>query len=169
MPKPRCLGRTRRTDFHEDLATVIGERFVERAIADPVDVPQHDPTHAQSLTRTNYDATAIGIKPHDVQRRTGRNTETAALADRKMNNAGMCAKHLPVEIHDIARFRCARLQPFDHIGVVTGRNKADVLAIVLVGNRQTEPTSKLARLYLGSFAERKTQDVELLARGAEKE
>jgi hypothetical protein len=40
---------------------------------------------------------------------------------------------------------------------------------VFVGNRQIELARKLARFCLGSFAERKAQDVELLARGAEKE
>jgi hypothetical protein len=159
MPQPGCLGGTRRTDFNEHFAAVIGKRFVERAISDPVYIAQHDPTHAQRFTRTNDDTPTIGIKLHHVKRRTSRNTETAALAHRKMNDAGMWSKHLPVEIHDIACFRCTRLQPFDHVGIVTRRHKADVLAVVFVGNSQTEATSELASFCLGSFTKRKAQGV----------
>ena len=66
-------------------------------------------------------------------------------------------------------FGGARLQPLDHIGVVPGRHEADVLAVVLVGDRQPELARKLARLGLGALAEREAQHVELLARGAEQE
>src|SRR5450432_2756206 len=86
-----------------------------------------------------------------------------------MNDAGMAAQHLAVEIDDLAGFRSTGLKPFDDVGVMAGRHKADVLAVVLVGDRQAELARQFAGLGLGALAERETQHVELLARGAEQE
>ena len=61
------------------------------------------------------------------------------------------------------------LQPLDHVGVAAGRHEADVLAVVLVGDREAEAARQLARLRLGPVAERKAQEVELLAGGGEQE
>src|ERR1700759_1386580 len=46
------------------------------------------------------------------------------------------------------------------------RDEADVLAIVLVSNRKVEAAREFARLCFRSFAERKTQNIKLLACGA---
>src|SRR5476649_2246504 len=81
----------------------------------------------------------------------------------------MRAQYLAVEIDDIAGFRRARLEPLDDVDVVPGRHEADVLAVMLVGDRQPELAGKLARLGLGALAEGKAEHVELLARGAEQE
>ena len=69
----------------------------------------------------------------------------------------------------VAGFGRARLEALDHIDVMPGRHEADVLAVVLVGDRQTEFARKLARLRLAALAEREAQNIELLARGAEQE
>ena len=50
---------------------------------------------------------------------------------------------------------------------MAGRYEADVLAIVLVSDRKAEAARKFARLGLRSFAERETQNIELLACSAE--
>src|SRR5262245_41505445 len=168
MSQPGCLTRARRADFHEDLATVIGQRFVKRAVADPIDVAQQDPAHPQCLPRTDHDPATLGVEPYDVQRRAGRNAETAALSDGEVNDAGMLAKHIAVQIHDLPCFGRAGLQALDHLGIVTGRHKAYVLAVVLVGDRQAETAGELACLRLGPLTERETKDFELFARGAEK-
>src|SRR5262245_61132822 len=168
MSEPGCLRRTRRTDFHEDLAAVIRQRLVKRAVANPIDVAQQDPAHAQRFTRTDHDPATLGVEPHDVQRRAGGNAETASLSDGELNDAGMFTKHIAVQIHDVAGFRRAGLQTLDHLGVVTGRHKTDVLAVVLVGDSQTETAGELACLRLGPLAERKAKYLELLARRAEK-
>ena len=86
-----------------------------------------------------------------------------------MDDAVVAAEHIAVEIDDIARRRSARLQPLDHVGVAAGRHEADVLAVVLVGDRKAEAPRVLARLGLGHLAERKAQMIELLMRGAEQE
>jgi hypothetical protein len=63
----------------------------------------------------------------------------------------------------------ARPQPLDHFRIMSARHEADVLAVLLVGNRKPEPARQLARFRLGAIAERKAQQVELLARCAEQE
>ena len=139
------------------------------AFADPIDVAQHDAAHAQRRARTDHDLAALGVEPHHVERRAGRHAQAAALADGEMDDAGMRAQHVAVEIDDLAGFRRARLQPLDHVRVVAGRHEADVLAVVLVGDREAELARQFARLGLAAFAERKAQHLELLARGAEQE
>src|SRR5262245_23719562 len=89
VAQPRCLRRTRRADFHEYLAAVIGQRLVDRAVANPVDVAQQDPAHAQRLARADHDAPTLSVEPNDIQRRAGGDTETATLSNGEMNNAGM--------------------------------------------------------------------------------
>ena len=61
------------------------------------------------------------------------------------------------------------LQAADDVGVAPGRHKADVLAVLLVGDFKTEAPRQFARLRLGHVAERKAQVIELLARGREQE
>ena len=72
-------------------------------------------------------------------------------------------------IDDIARLNRIRAKPPDHVSIATGRHKADVLAIVLVGDGKPEAARQVARFRLGPIAEREAQQVELLARGAEQE
>ncbi len=61
------------------------------------------------------------------------------------------------------------LQPLDHVGVAPGRHEADVLAVLLVGDREAELARELAHARLRQAAEREAQHVELLARGGEQE
>ena len=63
----------------------------------------------------------------------------------------------------------ARPQPLDHVGVAAAGHEADVLAVGLVGDGKPEAPRQLARLRLGALAERKAQELELLARGGEQE
>ena len=86
-----------------------------------------------------------------------------------MDDAVVAAEHAAVEIDDVAGLGGARPQPLDHLGVAPGRHEADVLAVVLVGDRKIEAARQLARLGLGAVAERKAQRIELLARGGEQE
>src|SRR5260221_8756718 len=86
-----------------------------------------------------------------------------------MDDAGMSAQHAAVKIDDVARLGRARLEPLDHLGVAARRHEADVLAVVLVGDREAEPARKLPRLGLGLVAKREAQRLELLARGGKEE
>ena len=63
----------------------------------------------------------------------------------------------------------ARLQPLDHLGVVAVGHEADVLAVVLVGNGKAELARRGADFRLGHGAERKTHEIELVARRGEEE
>ena len=81
----------------------------------------------------------------------------------------MAAEHAAVVIDDVAWIGGARHQAFDYLGVAAGRDKADILAVVLVGHRQREPAGEFARFGLGLVAERKPQHGKLLARGGEQE
>ena len=55
-------------------------------------------------------------------------------------------------------------QPLDHLGIMAGRHEADVLAVMLVGDRKAEATRQLARFRLGAVAERKAQHDRAAAR-----
>ena len=61
------------------------------------------------------------------------------------------------------------LQAFDHVGVAAGRHEADVLAVVLVGDREAKLAGQFAGSGLGHVPERKAQEIKLVARGREQE
>src|SRR5579871_6930690 len=84
-----------------------------------------------------------------------------------MDDAVMLAEHAAAEIDDLARAGGARPQPLDHFRIVAARHEADVLAVLLVGDRQTEAARQLAGLGLGAITQRKAQKLQLCARGAE--
>ena len=166
--QPRRLRRAGRSHAHENLQPVA-DRAIERAVADPVDVAQHDAIHPQCLARSDHDAAAGGIQPHHIERRAGGDAQSPPLADGEMNDALMPADDAAVEVDDIAGLDRIRPQPADDVGIASGRHEADVLAVLLVGDRETEASRQFARLRLGHVAERKAQIVELLARGREQE
>ena len=97
----------------------------------------------------------------------GGDAEPAPLPDREVDDAVVAAEHAAGEIDDVARLGGARPQAFDHLGIAAGRHEADVLAVVLVGDRKPEAARELPRLGLGALAEREAQQLELLARGRE--
>src|SRR5262249_58248312 len=93
-------------------------------------------------------------EPPHVERMAGGEAQPPPLADGEMDDAGMSAQHAAVEIDDVARLGRARLEPLDHLRIAARRHEADVLAVVLVGDREVEPARKLPRLGLGLVAER---------------
>src|SRR5262249_30453606 len=127
------------------------------------------PAGAQRVARADNHAARLRIEPHHIEWVAGGDAEPAALADGEMDDAGMPAQHAAVEIDDLARLGRARLEPLDHLGVAARRHEADVLAVVLVGDREAVPARKLPRLGLGLVAEREAQHLELLARGGKEE
>src|SRR5262249_17373253 len=86
-----------------------------------------------------------------------------------MNNSGVLAKHIPVEIDDIASFRCPRLESLNYFGIVARRHKANVLTVVFVGNGQSETAGGPLRLPLCPPPRRGAGEGELFSRRAEKE
>src|ERR1700733_393821 len=86
-----------------------------------------------------------------------------------MNDALMPADDMAVKIDDVAGLDRAGLEAADDVGVAPGRHEADVLAVLLVGDLEAKAPRQFARLRLGHVAQRKTQIVELLARGRKQE
>src|SRR5579872_3541733 len=104
-----------------------------------------------------------------VERFARGDADAAPLADRIVDDSLMMADDAPVDVDDLAGSRRIRLQSGDHVGIAPGRNEADVLAVMLVGNRKAERTRRLARLCLGHAAQGKAQERELLRRGGKEE
>src|SRR5258708_39035735 len=86
-----------------------------------------------------------------------------------MHDAVMPADDAAIEVDDVAGLDGIWPQPADNVGVASGRYEADVLAVLLVRNRQAKAPRQFARLRLGHIAQWKAQKVELLARGREQE
>src|SRR5205814_7300048 len=109
------------------------------------------------------------IEAQHIERMAGSDTEAAPLPDGEVDDTVVAAEHAAVEIDDVARLGGARPEPLDHLGVAAGRDETDVLAVMLVGDRQPEAAGELARLGLGAFAQGEPQHLKLLARGGEQE
>src|SRR5271165_2519903 len=167
--QPCRLRRPRGAHLDEDFVPARAERVIDRAFAQPVDVAQPDPAGAQLVARPDHHAARRGIEPHYIERPPRRDAEPAPLADGEMDDAGMRAEHATLAVDDLARLGGAGLETLDDFAVAARGHKADVLAVALLRDRQTEPARKLPRLRLGHVAERKTQELELLARGGEQE
>src|SRR6202000_2011459 len=146
--QPRRLRRAGRSHAHENLEPVA-DCAIEVAVADPVDVAQHDAVHPQRLARPDHDAAAGGIELDDIKRRTGPNAQALALPDGEMRDALMAADDMAVEVDDVAGLHRVRPQPPDDVGIAPGRHEADVLAVMLVGDRKPEAPRPLAGLCLG--------------------
>src|ERR1700677_5034003 len=154
-PQPRRLRRTRRADFDKHFC-IFFNRLLDRPVADPVHIAQADAAGAQWLARTDNDTERGGIEPHDIERRTGGNTEPAALPNSEMNNAIVLAEHGPLKIDNVAGAGSTRPQPLDHFRIMPARHEADVLAVVLVSDRKPEAARQLTRFRLGPIAKRET-------------
>src|SRR5262252_2897413 len=166
--QPGSLWRARRADLDVDFA-MTADRFVDRAIAQPVHIAQANAAGPQCFARADHNPARRRVETHDIERRTGRDTKPAPLADSETNNAVMAAEHAALEIDNLAGPGGARTQPFDHIGIAAVWHKTDVLAVLFVGNGEPEPASQFARLCLGPIAQREAQQIELCARRREQE
>ena len=145
------------------------QRAINCALAEPVDLAQPHAARAQRLARTDHDAACCRVEAQHVERMAGGDAEAASLPDGEVDDAVVAAEHTTVEIDDVAGLGGARSQPLDHVGVAAGRHETNVLAVVLVGDREGEATRELARLGLAALAQGETQHLKLLARGGEQE
>src|SRR5690242_11972143 len=166
--EPGGLWRARRAHFDVDFA-MIADRFVDRAIAEPVHVAQANATGPQCFARADHDAPQRRVKTHDIERRTGSDTKPAPLANGEMDDAVMAAEHTTLQIDDLAGPGSAGTQPFDDIGIAAVGHKTDVLAVLLVSDAKPEPARQFARLRLGAIAQGEAQQIELLACRREQE
>ncbi len=116
----------------------------------------------------------LRIELHDVERlaaarRAFRQAEPPPLPHGVVHDAAVPPEDAAFEVDDVAAARGIRPEPFDQVGVATGRNEADVLAVGLFGDRQAEMAREVARFRLGQFAQGKAQQVELRPRRGEEE
>jgi len=95
--------------------------------------------------------------------------EAAALADRIMDDSGVSADDSALEVDDIAGEGRVGPQPGDEIAVMALRHETNVLAVVFLRDGEPESAGEIADLPLRIAAERKTNEIELLGRGREKE
>ena len=90
--------------------------------------------------------------------------DPAALADGEMDHAAMPADHPAVAIDDLARRLGFGPNALHQPGIIAVGNEADVLAVGLGGDLERELGRDPADFGLGQVAERKAQEIELLAR-----
>src|SRR5262249_6965789 len=128
--QPGRLRHPRRAHAYEHLKATRN-RAVERAVADPVDVTQHDTIHSQRLARTDNNPARGSIEPHDVKRTAQGDAQSLALADGEVRDPLMAPQQAAREIDNIARLHGVRLQPADDVGITPARHEADVLAVLL--------------------------------------
>jgi len=82
----------------------------------------------------------------------------------------MVAQHPACHVHDLSGVCRSGPQLFDHGGVISIGNKADILTVRLVGHRQAVARRKCPGFRLaGQPAQRKAQVRQLLCRGREQE
>src|SRR5579885_893373 len=96
----------------------------------------------QLFVSADHDTLAAGLGGDDIQRLARRDTQATTLADSEMMRSGMLAQNVTRCIDDLTlRFRWvdAALPKIgvDKRRVIAVWHKADFLAIVLVGNRET--------------------------------
>src|SRR3954454_5148360 len=166
--QPSRLRRAGRAHPHENLESVA-DRAIDRPVANPVDVAQQDAVHPQRLARADHNLAARRVQPHHIQRRAGGDTQASSLADREMHDALMSADGASIKIDDLARLERIRPQSADDVCIAAGRHEANILAVLLIRDRQIEAPCQFSRLRFGQVAQRKAQIVELFARGREQE
>ena len=94
----------------------------------------------------------------------------APLADGEMDDAVMPAEHAAVEVDDLAGLHRSGPQPLDDVGIAPGRHEADVLAVLLVGDRAARSAAPVrASRALVMSPSGKRRQIELLARGGKQE
>ncbi len=75
------------------------------------------------------------LETQHVERLPRRDPEALALAYREMGDAAMAAEQAACVIDDVAWFAGLRPQTLHDLRIGPPRNKADILAVGLVGNR----------------------------------
>src|SRR5204863_9194601 len=99
----------------------------------PVDLAEQKAGLGQCGSRTDDDSTLLRIDPQHIERLIGSDPQSPALADGEMGDAAMAADNTPVAIHNVARLAGLGPQPLDKTGIGSVGDKADVLAVGLLG------------------------------------
>src|SRR5271156_5184200 len=104
-----------------------------------------------------------------MERLGGGDPEPLSLTHGEIADAAMTAEHSALLVDDVAGLAGFGAQPLDQLRIGALRDKADVLAVGLVGDRQTEMPGQRTGLVLGQPAQRKTQEIEFGARRRKQE
>src|SRR6185437_7381634 len=130
---------------------------------EPVDLAEREAGFGERFLGADNDATRLRLDPQHVERLGGGDADALALAHREPGYAVMPPEHGAGGVDDVAGLAGLGAQPRDDLGVGTLRHEADVLAIGLLRDRQGEVPGERAGLVLLQPAERKAQEVELVA------
>ena len=130
---------------------------------------QRDRARRERRARADHDAPRLGLEPQHVERFARRDAQSFALPDGVMDDAVVPPEHAARPVDDVAGRGGAGAQALDDVGIASGRHEADVLAVLLVGDRKSELARELAHARLRQLAEREAQEFELRARGREQE
>ncbi len=123
----------------------------------------------QCLTWANDNARIGGIQMHYIKWLTRCNTDTAALTNGIMHDAFMTPQNTAIDMYDIARGRCFRLQLGNNVRIFALRHETNVLAILLLRNRQPHLFCNFADLRLRQMSKREAQIINLVLRGGKEE
>ena len=94
------------------------------------------PLH-QVVISAECDSVGLGIDLRDIASVSGRNSEPPALAERIVDDPLVAPQDIALRIHEIAGSTLRAAVALDKAGVVAVRNKADILAVVLLGIPKT--------------------------------
>src|SRR6185437_16744505 len=89
--------------------------------------------------------------------------DSSALANREMDDAAVATDHPPVHIDNISRRLGLGPKPLHQARIIAIRHEADILAVGLGRDLQSNLRGDAPNLVLGQIAKRETQEVELLA------
>src|SRR4051794_12255901 len=121
----------------------------------PVPVGDAHSLDCQRPPRPDHDPPALGLDSNDVERLLlAADLDPPSLAHREMDDSAMTAERSAIEIDDVAGRFGLRPQPLHETGIIAVRNEADVLAVWLGRDLETEPGRDLADFVLGQVAER---------------
>ena len=140
------------------------ERTVNMVHSDQVDSAGiQSPLH-QVVISAECDGVSLGIDLRDIASVSGRNSEPPALAERIVDDPLVAPQDIALRIHEIAGRTLRAAVALDKAGVVAVRNKADILAVVLLGIPKTALRGDLTGLVLILVAERELNVSQLLLR-----
>ena len=138
------------------------KRTVDAVHGDQVDLARIEGPLHQVVIGSECDSVGPGIDLRDVAAVRGRNAESAALAERVVDDPLVAPQDIALCVHKIAGRTLNAAVALDEARVVAVRNKADVLAVVLLGIVKTALGSDLSGLGLILVAEWKLHVSKLL-------
>jgi hypothetical protein len=108
------------------------ERAFEPVDGDPINLFGYESLYLDLSRLADNHGIATGIERGDVERTPGRQTQTAALADREIRETLVLAQHPAASVDDRPRPEGLRDAPAEKAAIVIVRDETDLLALRLV-------------------------------------